>query len=154
MKKILWILGQYNSRHVIKHVTLKFSILFNARFLTENLHLAFYPGGSFGLKFNPSHSKIYFQIIWNQFEKRFKSHSIQIAWKSNWLISIQSEISIQMNPRSEWFGIFRKQISERLGIVLIRSDWIPIRNFRQGNIFYSLEVEAQEISTFRRCTTI
>ena len=24
MKKILWILGQYNSRHVIKHVTLKF----------------------------------------------------------------------------------------------------------------------------------
>ena len=33
---------------------------------------------------------------------------------------------------SEWFTFPRIQISERIGIVLIISEWIPIQNFRQG----------------------
>ena len=33
---------------------------------------------------------------------------------------------------AEWIGLVRKQISELLEIALISSDWIPIRNFRQG----------------------
>ena len=33
---------------------------------------------------------------------------------------------------SEWFALARIQISEWIGIVLIGSEWIPIRYFRQG----------------------
>ena len=33
---------------------------------------------------------------------------------------------------SEWFELARTQISELIGIVLIGSEWTPIRYFRQG----------------------
>ena len=44
--------------------------------------------------------------------------------------------SFTSNEIQKVFGLVQKQILEWLEIVLIRSDWIPIRNFRQGTYIF------------------
>ena len=70
-------------------------------------------------------------------ETKFSIQINPINPSSDWSKpNFQSE-SIRMNPRSEWFGLARIKKSEWIGIVLIDSEWILIRYFRQGNKYLS-----------------
>ena len=45
-----------------------------------------------------------------------------------------NEIEIFFRIDSDKFGLVRIQIAERIGINLIDSEWISIRNFYQGRL--------------------
>ena len=103
----------------------------------------------FSIKINPDHSDLEFILIEN-------SVWIIPSWDWSGLIWIEKLVSdcclglirirsdrfftvfhqtsyktfLWIGP--EWFALARIQISEWIGIVLIGSEWIPIRYFRQG----------------------
>ena len=65
---------------------------------------------------------------------------------------------------SGWFALARIQISEWFGIVLIGSEWIPIRNFRQGyfgkklsfylNLLIYIEETLEEVAIYQELQLI
>ena len=122
----------------------KFSILIN----TNRSELGLIHAG-FSIRINPNHTdlefirikksvlinlssywfglKTWFRLNWNESDwvgfifNLFSSNKIQNVFWIGW----------------EWLGMVRKQIPECLGIALIRSEWIWIRNFCQGRFTQS-----------------
>ena len=114
------------------------------------------------IRFNPNESCRFHQLTFNPNESRL-SESIRMITKnagsirltgfirivsSDWSWSSRINFEAVFNKRdskrfSDWFGLTRIQISEWFEIVLIGSEWIPIRNFRQIDNYLFLTLLAE-----------
>ena len=97
---------------------------------------------------NPNQPETKFSIRINPSSDRFGLIRIVARIKSDKVRSIfyrflSNELQNIFRIGSEWFALAQIQISECIGIILIGSEWTPIRYFRQGNFLIYLFIYAR-----------
>ena len=98
----------------------------------------------FSIRINPNHSDLGFIRIDSDWKLGLDQSELRLIRIENlvldWFGSL-NELQNVFRIGSEWFTLARIEISEWIGIVLIGSEWIPIRYFRLGfHIRFTTEI--------------